>query len=81
MANWNKEVDLKDIWPDGPVFGDDFNRVRDAVVERLRESDWDKGPGFARRIANTDSMRGFNYVMEDLWTAADRDRVWIATVL
>lgn len=43
MANWDKTIDLKDIWPDArPVDGEEFIKLRDEVVARFRASDWDR---------------------------------------
>jgi len=81
MPQWDTRIDLTDVWPDADVFGDAFIRVRDTVVQRIRQSEWRYPTGTINRLANSADMDDFNRLWTHVYDRADRDRVWLATVI
>jgi hypothetical protein len=91
MTQWIAKIDLTDIWPDGPVSGQKFIELRDTVVKRLR-----KGPTYLRQdlgigvgiplhlinnLAACQDADEFDTMIDKLYNHADRQRIWIATLV
>lgn len=81
-TSWEYTVDVKDVFHNDSM---SFEEIRDAVVLRLRESDWAKDhtkgilDPLIDLLAETPDQHEFNYYWDHVYDLADIQRVWIAT--
>lgn len=79
MANWVLTIDLTDVWDRSAP----FERTRDAVVQRIRDSKWIEWNPWVEAILyyleSTKNAKEFDRMFQYIYDAADDERVWIAT--
>lgn len=83
MAVWLDEIDLSDIWSEFRNQDMDdvqtFLNYRAKVFLRLADSEWACLYNFELAVVDTYTIDEFNNVLNDIYDAADIDRVWIKT--
>lgn len=81
MANWLEKIDLSDLW--GNLDTVPFPELRDAIVDRITESRWyqngSRPRGIVRKLLLTETVNQFDAVFNELYDAADDDKIWIET--
>lgn len=80
MPHWNYEIDLVDIWGSDKSFA----AKRDAIVERIRKSQWYLAEYETLRetvdnLEDSLDVDEFDSYWDELYDYADDHRAWIAT--
>lgn len=89
MAVWREVIEVSAFFQDkGPEF---FEENREGIVEALKASRWyreyQETPGepslllCVKELEEADHIADFDYFWNLLYSLADRDRVWIETIL
>lgn len=81
MPRWTYTIRLKDVFHNDAMT---FEQRRDAIVARLRNSQWYAEIDSVLRdhvdeLAETTDTDGFDYVWNKIYDEADADRAWIET--
>lgn len=88
MAHWEYTLNLRDIWKEPGI---PFDKMRDAVVQRIVDSDFWKDTlefdleanyeltSIVEDMSMSRNMREFNLAWSDFYDFADEHRIWVAT--
>lgn len=88
MAHWEYTLNLRDIWKEPEI---PFDKMRDAVVQRIVDSDFWKDTlefdleanyeltSIIEDMSMSRNMREFNLAWSDFYDFADEYRIWVAT--
>lgn len=78
MAQWLKQVDLKDVFHDDEM---PFEEKRDIIVRRLKKAflGHEEANEILLDLATADDVDEFDEYWDALYDIADRERVWIST--
>lgn len=84
MAVWLDEVDLRSVWPKTPheretVRTTGFKMFRGKVASVFAQSEWAEEYAFADGFRSAENIDDFDDVLNEVYDAADIDRVWINT--
>lgn len=80
---WDSKLRLADVWRNPEMT---FTERRDAIVARIRASQWFKGydeyddlPQFTEELSEVETAEDFDITWTQIYDIADADRVWIET--
>lgn len=88
MAHWEYTLNLRGIWRIPDI---EFERMRDAVIQRIVDSDFWKDTlefdleanyeltSIVEDMSMSRNMREFNLAWSDFYDFADEHRIWVAT--